>query len=143
MPSIIKSVFLKYLVSVAGIFIIFLTDSANGQKNIYIATVDSDGVQRIEVLAGEYFFDPGHIIVKANKPVEIKIKKEPSIVPHRFVMKVGETGIDIYEDIDTEPTIIKLPPLKAGKYLFYCDKKLLFFKSHMEQGMEGILEVNE
>lgn len=44
MLSIIKSVFLKYLVLAAGISIIFLTDSASGQKNIYIADIDSDGV---------------------------------------------------------------------------------------------------
>lgn len=81
--------------------------------------------------------------MKANKPVEIKIKKEPSIVPHRFIMKDAEAGIDVYEDIGTEPKIIKLPPLKAGKYPFYCDEKLLFFKSHREQGIEGILEVSE
>jgi len=29
----------------------------------------------------------------------------------------------------------------AGKYAFYCKNKLLFFKSHRENGQEGILEV--
>jgi hypothetical protein len=29
----------------------------------------------------------------------------------------------------------------VGEYPFYCSKKLLFFKSHREKGMEGMLEV--
>ena len=113
------------------------------QKKQFIATVDKDGVQRIEVLAGEYFFDPNYIIVKANVPVEIKIKKEPSLVPHTFVMKTPDAGMDIHESLSSEPKIIKFTPTKTGKYPFYCDKKLLFFESHREKGMEGTIEVTE
>jgi plastocyanin len=50
---------------------------------------------------------------------------------------------NIDEQISTEPKIIKFTPTKTGKFPFYCDKKLLFFKSHRERGMEGIIEVTE
>jgi hypothetical protein len=31
--------------------------------------------------------------------------------------------------------------MTRGTFPFYCDKKLLFFKSHHERGQEGHLEV--
>jgi plastocyanin domain-containing protein len=130
----------------SALFIFFLICSAqslNAQKKQFVATVDKDGVQRIEMLAGEYFFNPNYIIVKVNVPVEIKIKKEPTIVPHSFVTKAPEAGMDIYESLRSEPKIIRLTPTKVGKYPFYCDKKFLFSKSHREKGMEGIIEVTE
>ena len=113
------------------------------EKKQFVATVDKDGIQRIEVLAGEYFFDPNYIIVKVNVPVEIKIKKEPSLVPHTFVIKAPDAGMDIHESLSSEPKIIRFTPTKIGKYPFYCDKKFLFFESHREKGMEGIIEVTE
>jgi plastocyanin len=76
-------------------------------------------------------------------PVEIKIKKEPTIVPHSFVIKTPEAGMDIVESLGSEPKTIRFTPTKAGKYPFYCDKKFLSSKSHREKGMEGIIEVLE
>ena len=112
-------------------------------KSVYKAVVDTDGVQKADVVAGEYFFNPDHIIVKANIPVELKVRKEPGIVPHDFVLKAPEAGIDVLESLGTEPKVIRFTPAKPGKYTFYCDKKLIFSKSHREKGMEGILEVVE
>lgn len=112
-------------------------------KNIYKAIVDPDGIQRVTVLGGEYFYDPDYIVVKVDVPVEITIKKEPGLIPHNMVIKEIEAGIDIRETISAEPKVIKFTPRKAGKYSFHCDKKLLFLKSHRERGMEGILEVTE
>jgi plastocyanin domain-containing protein len=112
-------------------------------KKIYRATVDADGIQRISVLGGEYFYDPDYIIVKVNVPVELKIRKEPSIVPHNIIAKESDAGIDFKESIGTDPKVIKFTPKKIGKYPFYCDKRLLFLKGHRERGMEGILEVTE
>jgi plastocyanin domain-containing protein len=125
----------------AAFFMFVLSGVSIGQEKKYVATQDKDGVQRIEVLAGEYFFDPNYIVVKANLPVEIKIKKEPSIVPHDFVLKAPEAGLDLFEKLSTEPKIIKFTPSMPGKYQFYCDEKLLFFRSHRSHGMEGVLEV--
>ncbi len=73
--------------------------------------------------------------------MELKIRKEPGITPHNIVIKEPDAGIDIRESLDSEPKIIRFTPKKIGKYPFYCDKRLLFFKSHRERGMEGTLEV--
>jgi plastocyanin domain-containing protein len=124
-----------------AIFTLCFALAAIAQIKVYKAVVDKDGVQRVTVLAGSYFFDPDHIIVKIDIPVEISIKREPGITPHDIVIKAPEAGIDLSEALSTEPKIIKFTPKKLGTYPFYCSKKLLFLKSHREKGMEGIIEV--
>lgn len=133
----------KYSIAILILSIFFSVGVAEAQKKQFVAAVDKDGVQRIEVLAGEYFFDPNYIIVKVNVPVEIKIKKEPSIIPHSFVIMAPDAGMDINESLSREPKTIRFTPTKVGKYPFYCDKKFLFFESHREKGMEGTIEVIE
>jgi plastocyanin domain-containing protein len=135
--------YFKCLFAILILLLIFSAGVVNGENKQFIASIDQDGVQRVEVLAGEYFFDPNYIVVKVNVPVEIKIKKEPTIVPHSFITKAPEAGMDIYESLGSEPKIIRFTPTKVGKYPFYCDKKFLFSKSHREKGMEGVIEVIE
>ncbi len=113
------------------------------KKKTYRATVDADGIQRIIISGGRYFFDPNYIIVKVNTPVELTVRKEPEIVPHNIIINAPEAGMDIKESLGAKPKAIRFTPQKLGKYPFYCDKKLLFFKSHREQGMEGVIEVVE
>lgn len=109
----------------------------------YRAIVDTDGVQRVSILGGSYFFKPDHIIVKANVPVELAVRVEPGVIPHSFVLKAPEAGTTIKADLRTDPKKITFTPIAPGKYSFYCSNKLLFFKSHRDRGMEGILEVVE
>jgi len=136
--------YFKCLIAILILSLIFSVGVVKAQKKQFVAAVDKDGVQRVEILAGEYFFDPNYIVVKVNVPVEIKIKKEPTIVPHDFVIKAPDAGIDITESLSNrEPKIIKFIPAKTGKYPFYCDKKFLFFESHREKGMEGTIEVTD
>jgi plastocyanin domain-containing protein len=122
---------------------LWLAAAAQGEQAAYRATIGGDGIQRVEMIGGEFFFNPSHVIVKVNVPVELRIRKEPSMVPHRIVLKAPEAGIDIYESLSAEPKTITFTPKKTGKYPFYCDHKLLFFKDHRERGMEGMLEVVE
>lgn len=122
---------------------VFFASEVNGQGKTVRAVIDNDGVQRIEVIGGEYYFTPDHIIVKLNVPVELKIKKAEGLVPHNIVIHEPEAGIDINEALGEEPKVIKFTPKKAGKYHFYCDKRLLFFKSHKDRGMEGVIEIAE
>jgi plastocyanin domain-containing protein len=124
-----------------AIFILCFALAAIGQIKVHKAVIDKDGIQRVNMLAGNYFFDPNHIVVKVDVPVEITIKREPGITPHDFVIKEPEAGIDISETLSTEPKIIQFTPKKPGTYPFYCNKKLLFLKSHRDKGMEGIIEV--
>ena len=103
--------------------------------------VDPDGKQRVQILGGSYFFKPDHIIVKVGVPVEISVRREWGIVPHTFVLKIPESGVMIDETLSTDERTFAFTPAVTGKYTFYCRNKLLFFKSHEEKGMKGILEV--
>jgi len=118
-------------------------DSKPKEEKVFKATVGSDGVQRVEILGGSYFFTPNHIIVKVNVPVEMTVKKEAGIVPHNIRVKAPEAGIDFDIAMSSDPKTIKFTPAKTGTYPFYCNKKLLFFESHREKGMEGTIEVIE
>lgn len=116
--------------------------AAPGGKT-YRATIDKDGVQRVTLVGGSYYFDPSHVIVKVNVPVELSVRKESGLIPHNIVVRAVNAGIDFDEEMGNEAKIIKFTPTKAGKYPIYCSKKLLFFESHREKGMEGLLEVVE
>ncbi len=106
----------------------------------FVATVGPDGVQHVEITGGEYFFDPNYIVVKVNVPVELLVKKT-GYIPHDIVVKAPEAGINIDESLDRQAKSIKFIPTKTGKYEMYCSKKLLFFKSHKDRGMDGFIEV--
>jgi plastocyanin domain-containing protein len=114
---------------------------AQDQKEVYVAKVDPDGVQRVRIVGGGYFFKPYHIIVKVNVPVELSASREAGIVPHNLVIKAPEAGIAVEEDLATDIKKITFTPRAVGKYPLYCSNKLLFFASHRERGMEGVLEV--
>jgi plastocyanin domain-containing protein len=114
---------------------------AQDLKEVYVAKVDPDGVQRVRLEGGGYFFKPNHIVVKVNVPVELLASREAGIVPHDLVIKAPEAGIAVEVDLAAEPKKIAFTPTAVGKYPFYCGKRLLFFASHRERGMEGLLEV--
>jgi plastocyanin domain-containing protein len=113
------------------------------EKKEFSAGIDPDGIQRVEVRAGSYFFTPDYIIVKVNVPVEMKIMTESGIIPHDIVFQAPDAGMDIKLNLSNTPQVLRFTPTKAGTYSFYCDKKLLFFESHKDKGMFGTLEVRE
>jgi plastocyanin domain-containing protein len=113
------------------------------EKKIFTAVTGPDGIQKVSIVGGEYFFDPNQIVVKVNVPVELSVKKEGGIVPHNIVMKSPEAGMAFNETMGSEPKVIKFTPTKTGTYPFSCTNKLLFFKSHEEKGMKGVIEVVE
>jgi len=102
---------------------------------------DADGVQRIRVTSGSYFFKPERIVVKANVPVELLASRESGITPHNLVITAQEAGVVVDEELATEPKKISFTATKPGRYPFYCSKKLPFMAGHREKGMEGVLEV--
>jgi plastocyanin len=105
------------------------------------AQMGADGVQRLKVVGGSYFFTPDHIIVKVDVPVELTVSKESGMVPHDIVVKAPEGGIDFTETLSAEPKTLRFTPTKPGTYPIYCSKKLLFLESHRHKGMEGVIEV--
>ncbi len=118
-----------------------VTGAEKNGKDSNVATVDSDGVQRVRIVGGEYFFKPNRVVVKANVPVELSASRESGIVPHSLVIQAPEAGITVDVDLSTEVRKLTFTPTAPGTYPFYCKNKLLFFKSHRERGQEGVLEV--
>ena len=107
-----------------------------------LLSLGADGVQRGTMLLESYSFTPHHIIVQVGQPVELLLSNESFLVPHNFILNAPETGILVEKDINSGNTvIIQFTPALAGVYPFYCDNQLLFFTSHREEGMEGVLEV--
>ncbi len=102
-----------------------------------------DGVQHISIIGGSYFFKPDRIVVKKNIPVELSVSREPGMVPHSIVANAPEAGIVFDESLNGNPKIITFTAQATGEYIFYCKNKLLFFQSHREKGMQGIIEVVE
>jgi plastocyanin len=108
-----------------------------------VAKVDADGVQRVEMVGGDYYYDPNYLVVRVNKPVELKVKKAVSYIPHNLIAKSPEAGIVFHLDLKGDQQVVRFTPTKTGKYPIYCDKSLLWFKTHRERGMEGLIEVVE
>jgi plastocyanin domain-containing protein len=131
----------KKLLFVVAAVLIALCVMTSAEESVTVVPVDKDGVQRVDIVGGSYFFKPNHIVVKVNIPVELKVSKEPSLIPHNIVVKSPEAGIELKEELSSTPKIIKFTPTKVGTYPFYCDKKAPFSKSHREKGMEGVIEV--
>jgi plastocyanin domain-containing protein len=113
------------------------------EKKVFTAVKGPDGIQKVRIAGGEYYFEPNHIVVKVNVPVELSVKKEGGIVPHNIVMKSPEAGMAFEEPMGSQPKVIKFTPTKTGTYPFSCTKKLLFFRSHEARGMKGAIEVIE
>lgn len=116
-------------------------DTPPPAESVYQATTGPDGVQHVEIKGGSYFFKPDHIIVKVNVPVELTVSIERGLIPHTLVIEAPGVGMSVDEKLSSDPKNIRFTPTAAGKYPFYCKNKFLFFKSHREKGMEGVLEV--
>lgn len=118
-------------------------DTAAPEETVYRATTAADGVQHVRIEGGSYFFKPNRVIVKMNVPVELTLSVEKGLVPHTFVIKAPEAGIAVDEELSSTAKQVRFTPSATGKFPFYCKNKLLFFESHREKGMEGVLEVVE
>ena len=107
-----------------------------------VASVGDDGIQHATIILDSYTYAPRHLIVQAAKPVELTLTSVTFLTPHNFVLKEPAAGLDIDQDVSAGKTIrVQFTPMQPGRFTFYCDKKLLFFQSHREKGMEGLLEV--
>ena len=113
-----------------------------GSEHMMVAPIESDGVQRLTMVLDSYSYDPNHVVVQAGRPVELILNSVTMITPHNFVLKDGASGLSIDQDVGSgKQVVLRFTPMQKGTFSFYCDKKLLFFASHREKGMEGKLEV--
>lgn len=126
-----------------AIFVLACATHANAQDAPpYQAPTDADGVQRVSIVGGGYFFKPARIVAKAGRPLELNVRMEQGIVPHRFVLE-GADGKPLADiELAEAPKTVRVE-LAAGNYAFHCPNRLLMFKSHRERGMSGTLEVRE
>jgi plastocyanin domain-containing protein len=84
------------------------------------------------------------LIVKENVPVELIFKSSSWIVPHNFVLKSPDAGLEIEKETPPGETVtVRFTPMRAGVFKFVCSKKLLFLDSHADMGMGGTLEVRK
>ena len=117
-----------------------LLSTAHAQETPTAASAGADGVQRVTIVGGTYFFHPARITARANQPLEITLSIESGVIPHRFVLD-GPDGKHLADvPLSTNAQVIHLT-LKTGDYVFYCPNRLLWFKSHRERGMAGVLQV--
>jgi len=99
-------------------------------------------VRNIPVMLGDYRFMPDSITVHAGETVQLELTNTDSLTPHNFTLKDAAAGLDVDVDVSAGKTeVVDITPLQAGSYPYYCNKKLIFMKSHRERGMEGTLTV--
>jgi plastocyanin len=98
--------------------------------------------QQIIISMESYSFTPPEVVVEAGKPITLTLNNESFLIPHNFLLD-DPSGIRLVDaDISSGDTeVVTLTLIEPGIYPFYCDKKLFFFPSHREQGMEGRLIV--
>jgi plastocyanin len=107
-----------------------------------VGETSEGGVQRAKIVVDSYSYEPDHLVVQAGVPMELTLKSVTWLIPHSFVLKAPEAGLDIDREIGAGDTVtVRFTPTRPGKFKFFCGKKLLFLKSHRDRGMEGILEV--
>lgn len=130
------------LMFVLGALYVAILISVGWSKEEVVVAQDADRVQRATMIMDSYFYKPDHLVVRVGTPVELILVSQTTFTPHNFVLKDPDAGIAINQDIGAGDTVkVRFTPTKTGVFTFYCDKKLLFFKSHREKGMEGVLKV--
>ncbi len=121
---------------------------AEGQAQLteeaVVAELGADGVQRATIILDSYSYSPNHLVVQAGKPVELTLTSVTFLIPHNFILNEPDAGLVVEEDVSAGDTeTVHFTPTQPGTFVFYCDRKLWFFPSHREEGMEGRLEVKE
>lgn len=123
-------------------FVVTLLGTVNlyADEKRFVAEV-IDGIQKVEIVGGGYFFDPNIIVLKLGVPVELRAKKESGFVPHDMIVSAPEAGIEFTLDLKDDWQVVNFTPTRVGTYHVECQKRLLWFKSHKDRGMKGVIEV--
>lgn len=110
---------------------------------VYVAEVNQEGKQVVEITGGEYYFEPNRIVLKVGVPTVFKVHRTGYMIPHNIKIDQPDAGMSFDVDMSKSGNTVEFTPMKVGTYPFICNKKLLFFESHEEKGMEGVIEVVE
>lgn len=116
--------------------------AAAGEEGPVVAEVGADGVQHATITLDSYSYTPKHLVIQTGKPVDLTLTSVTTLTPHNFLLNDPAAGFTVEQDVKAGKSVtLRFTPAQPGTFTFYCDKKLLFFKSHREKGMEGRLEV--
>ena len=111
-------------------------------QEILVLQPDADGIQRAFIVLDSYAYTPSQISVEAGAPIEFQLENQSFLTPHNFIIDHPEADLLQNVNVDAGDSMtIQFLVQTPGTYTFYCDKQLLFFPSHREEGMEGRLEV--
>jgi plastocyanin len=121
---------------------ITLMSEDHGYADVTVIQPDDQGVQRATIVMDSYSYSPNELSVQAGKPVELVLHNDATFIPHTFVIADPASGLHVHVEVSAgESKTVRFTPTAQGTLPFYCDKKLLFLKSHRERGQEGRLEV--
>jgi len=98
----------------------------------------ADGVQRFQVTAHSFWFEPNRIVVKAGVPVEMKIKNGGPFIPHNLTCVAPQAAIQVDAGLGLfwDGETAHFTPSTPGEYPFFCDKD-----GHSKKGMTGTIVV--
>jgi plastocyanin len=103
---------------------------------------EASNSREIVINMESYVFTPSEVTIDVGKPITLILNNQSFLVPHNFLIE-NPHGVRVLEaDISSgETQTHTLTLTEPGIYPFYCDKQLLFFPTHREEGMEGRLIV--
>ncbi len=121
---------------------LWLSASSAFSEEPLVLQPDTDGVQRATIAMESYVFSPKDLVVELGKPVELTLQNDSFLVPHNVLLDSPDGKRVVESDIESgEIETIQFTLTTPGTYSFYCDKQLLFFPKHREEGMEGTIVV--
>ncbi len=98
--------------------------------------------QEISINMESYVFMPSEIKANVGHSLTLTLHNQSFLVPHNFLLDDPHGTRVLEVDLSSGETQTHILTLtEPGVYSFYCDKQLLFFPSHREEGMEGRLIV--
>ena len=91
------------------------------------AVTVAPGERLIELKAESYHFTPATLAVPADRPLVLRIHNEATLIPHSFVLESPSGNVIVRQSLTKGgDTLVRLAPLSAGDYMFYCDKSFLW-----------------
>lgn len=119
-----------------------LVDSLPSFAATLVAEPSADGVQRATIVMESYSYVPDHLVFQLGSPVELVLENKSWLVPHNFILQDADADLRLEADVaGGDRAILRFTPTRSGTGTFFCDKKLLFFKSHRHRGMEGRIDI--
>ena len=99
---------------------------------------DADGVQRVEVTAHSFWFEPNRIVLHAKVPVELRVRNGGPFIPHNFSCVAPQAGIQVDEGLGMfwDGETARFTPTTPGEYAFFCK-----VDGHSKKGMTGTIVV--